>query len=416
MKQPYDHMPQSIFGTLQRREFGAFLEHDRNRADATPLTRKVNATTIKKILKDQLLSPYSRFTHPEHGAGVQISFAEFMATRPDGGDVLLSDRTDKPLTWADLFHAMKADPSKLLLNELADMNDFRGLVGVLISDSFIKGYSETSTGRPPLWSQMCFATGIDTKFDEVRKTWFTFQGEPTKTGEAEQFPEATIRSGNETIRLEKRGLTLRLTAEFIRENPLTIIEGWLTEMGRVYQAIENDRAVETLLNGDVPSGANAAPVIGVGDTTIGIDFADFTRCWNRGYVIGENWATFVAGEDMSQKIASIDEFKEPRTGKSQVVLQNKPEPSVMNRFVSPKMPSSQVLLVDWSHALRQRVFIPLRIDRSFKPEDWTEGVTLGYVTGFERVADKACLVIDESLAFADHGFPEWFTVGGSRPY
>ncbi len=416
MKQPYDHMPQSIFGTLQRREFGAFLEHDSIRADANPLTRRVNAPTIKKILKDQLLTPYSRFTHPENGTGVQISFAEFMATRPDGGEVFLSERTEKPLTWADLFHAMRADPSKLLLNELASMNDdFRGLVGPVITDAFIKGYAETSTGRPPLWSQMCFATGVDTKFDEVRKQWLSFQGDPTLTGEAEQFPEATIRFGHATIRLEKRGLTLRLTSEFIRECPLTIIESWLTEMGRVYQSIENDRCVETLLNGDVPSGANAAPVIGVGDTNVGIDFADFLRCWNRGSMIGENWATFVAGEDMSQKISCIDEFKEPRTGKSLVVLQNKPEPAVMNRFVSPKMPSSQILLVDWSHALRQRVFIPLRIDRSFKPENWTEGITIGYVTGYERVADKACMVIDESLAFADHGFPEWFTVGGVRP-
>jgi hypothetical protein len=311
---------------------------------------------------------------------------------------------------------MRADPSKLLLNELASMtDDFRGLVGPVITDAFIKGYSETSTGRPPLWSQMCFSTGVETKFDEVRKIWLKFQGEPTLTGEAEQFPEATIQSGRENIRLEKRGVTLRLTSEFIRENPLTIVESWLTEMGRVYQSIENDRCVETLLNGDVPSGANAAPVIGVGDTTVGIDFADFSRCWNRGSMIGENWATFVAGEDMSQKISTIDEFKEPRTGKSLVVLQNKPEPAVMNRFVSPKMPSSQILLVDWSHALRQRVFIPLRIDRAFKPENWTEGVTIGYVTGYERVADKACVVIDESLAFADHGFPSWFTVGGVRP-
>jgi hypothetical protein len=86
----------------------------------------------------------------------------------------------------------------------------------------------------------------------------------------------------------------------------------------------------------------------------------------------------------------------------------------MERYVSSEVPDNQVMLVDTNHALRQRVFIPMTVKESARPEDWTKGVTIGYSTAFERIGDKAAVVMDETKAYSGYGFPSWFVVGGYR--
>jgi len=170
-----------------------------------------------------------------------------------------------------------------------------------------------------------------------------------------------------------------------------------------------------LINGDLSTGGNASPVIGVTDTSTGIDYNDFLRVWNRGDEIGQSYFSIITGENMAFTLGNIDEFRERQVGTPMVTLANGSEPSKVVRFVSSRVPANQVVLVDTGQALRQRVFIPIKIDKSFKPETWEQGVTIGYYTGFEKVGDKAVVVIDQSLPFADNGFPAWFTINGVRP-
>ena len=404
-----------LCGTPDHMIYGAFGAHSDNLK--ARYGGKIAADVLKKRLYSDLIKPYYNTTQPnvEQGTGVQISFQEFMQTRPDGGPILLNER-GAPLTWADLFEMAKIDPASTLLNQIATIpDDFRLLLGLYITDAFIKGFSQTNDGQSPLWSKLCFQTGVATPFPEIRRTWYKFEGEPKPTAEAETFPEAKISVGTEAINSEKRGINLKLTEELVRSSPLNVVEGWLVETGRVYQHIEDSRAVTTLVNGDLQSGANAAPVVGISDVNVGIDYADFSRCWNRGSMIGERWFSVIAGEDMSNKIAGIDEFKERQVGTPQVQLVNRPEPSQIDRFVSAQVPDNQIVLLDKTHCLRQRNFIPLRIDKSFKPENWIHGITIGYQSAFERVADKAVVILNETLSYNDYPFPTWFTVGGVRP-
>ncbi len=402
----------SMMGTPLRAEYG---EWNTNTPDAkSRYSGKITPIELKRRLKSELLKPYQAIVQPDHGPGVQIGFEEFAQTRPDGGGIWLNQK-GQPLSWPDIFEAFAQDPSRVTLNSLTTItDDFRSLLGAMFADCFIKGFSRTAALKRALWSTLCYQTGVASEFDEIRRTWFQFHGEPVRTAEGETFPEGRLSVGSEVVRLEKRGINIKLTEEFVRGNPLSIIEEWLVEMGRVYQNIENNRAVDTLINGDLASGANAAPVIGVGDVSAGIAYDDFLRVWNRGDSIGENYFSVIANEDTMNQVGQIDEFRERQYGTPMVSMVNRPEPSSIDRFVSSQVPDNQVILMDRSHAMRQRVFIPIRVDRGFKPETWEHGLTIGYHSGYERVADKAVVVIDETLPFADNGFPSWFTVGGTR--
>jgi hypothetical protein len=404
----------SMTGAPANMGYGSFLENTRD--VKSRYAGKISNTELKNRFVKDIVQPYYRLIQPDVGVGAMLGFNEYLACRPDGGQVFLSQKTGQPLTISDLLEVAGIDPVRDSLNSLAALSDdFKFLFGPLVGDIFIKGFAKNAAGQPALWQQLCFQVGIPTQFPAFRKAWFTFSGQPVSTSEAEPFPQASIGQGTEEIRLQKFGLSIRMTEEFIKSSPLNVIEAWLEEMGRIYQALEDGRAVTTLVSGDLSTGANAAPIIGVSSTAVGLDYADLSRCWTRGAIIGERWFAVVSGEEMSNKLAAIDEFKIRQTGTSQVTLANRPEPYQIDRYISPSIPDHQIMLVDTSHALRQRNFIPIRVDKSFKPESWERGLVVGYQSGYERVADKGVIIIDETLDFASHGFPTWYSVGGTRP-
>lgn len=407
----------SMFGVQNRLEYGSFLANLRDSKETKGrYAGKVNAAEVKRRIKKDAISAYYNLVQPDHGSGVQISFEEFLQVRPDGGEIWLSEKTGAPFTWADIFECMRLDPTAVTLNELATMDDdFRSIFSVLITDLFIRGFASTPSGGRELWSALCCETGVKTQLDNARRGWLKFDGEPVRTGEGERFPEASVSMGAETIQLEKYGINFRISEEMNKATPLSIMQNMIMEVGRHHAVKENARAVTALISGDLPSGANSCPIIGVNSIATGVDYSDFLRAWTKGSLLGERYYTLVANESMSYKIGLIDEFKERALGRSQVNLVNKPEPDSITRYVSADVPDNQILLIDQSHALRQRVFMPIRIDRAFRPQDWTNGITIGYITGFECMGDKARLIIDESLAYSAHAFPSWYSVGGVRP-
>ena len=370
---------------------------------------------LHNSLKERLIRPFWNYRGSEHGPGLPVSFATFMRERPDGGEII-RNRRNQPIGWDDLFADMGLDPFQLTLNGLASRDDdFALLFGPAIEDAFIEGFITTRDGRPALWSELCFATGVPVGQEGIRRTRLHFSGVPLPTAEGENFPEAKILLDQEEFHWKKKGLTLRLTNEYLRSNPLAVVEAWIAEVGRVYQHLENAECVRALLNGDL-SGGNEAPIVGVSSTDVGIDYTDFARAWTRGNLIGEIWWTVVAGEGMGNMISNIDEFKVRQAGTPLVSIVTRPEPANMARHISAEVPENQLLLVDTTHAVRQRVFIPIHVKEADHPENWTRGITIGYSSCFERIGDKACVVVDQSLDFTSNGFPSWFTVGGSRPY
>lgn len=367
---------------------------------------------LKDSLKERVIQPFWNYRGNENKPGVPIEFSRFLKERPDGGEVIT--KNGAPITVEDIFQDMGVDPYQLYINNLAGRDDdFRFLFGPILEDIIWKGFNG-DPASPAMWQSLCAATGVPAAQESIQRTWIRFNGEPAPTAEGELFPEVTISHGDETIAWKKKGLTLRLTVEYLRANPLPVIADYLIYIGRVLQYLENKACVLALVNGDLSSQANAAPVVGVTATATGIDYEDFLRCWTRGGIMGERWFTVISGEAMGNKIGQIDEFKVREYGQPLVQLANRPEPSNMNRWLSEDVPANQAVLVDNSHAVRQRVFIPLNIKQADKPENWTQGVTVGYSTTFERLGDKAVVAIDETKAFSGYGFPSWFTVGGSR--
>lgn len=371
---------------------------------------------LHNSLKDRLINPFWAYRrNVDKLGGVPVTFEAFIQSRPDGGHIITSPRTSRPIEWPDLFADMGEDPYRLTLSNLVSRDDdYKYLFGPIIEDAFVKGYMESRNNRVPLWSLLCTQTGVPVSSEGIARAWLSFSGSPTRTAEGERFPEARLSMTSEQLSWGKYGLTLRMTNEFTRATPIALLEDWLAELGMIYQVTENERCVNALVKGDLESYDNAAPVIGVVDPDVGIQYEDFVNVWIRGALIGENWFTMVSGELMGRLVSLLDEFKIKEIGTARIQAVNSPEPQFMNRFVSGAVPDNQILFLDESHALRQRVFFPISVVESDHPEDWTKGVTIAYSTIFERIGDKAAIIIDQSKSFQEHGFPGWYQVGGVR--
>ncbi len=374
-----------------------------------------NGLGLKYTFRHKAIQPFWEYRNQGREAGTIISFEKFLETRPDGGEKLLNAE-GKPLTWPDIYAEMGIDHRHAYLMNIASRpDDFAFAFGPALEDPILKGFLEMPDGQPAMWQQLCAVTGVPTQNESLMRSFMRFDGRPLRTGEGANLPVARVLQSKETLAWGKMGLRIELTIEFLKANPMPIVETYLDEVGRLCQHEQDRRCIQALINGDLPTGANACPVVGVASTANGFAYIDCNTVWTRGARIKERWFTVVAGETISGKIGMMDEFKRRDMGQPLIVLGNRPEPREMKRFVVD-MPNHQALFVDTSHALRHRSFLPPLVQQSLQPQNLTEGVSFAWSDFFERIADRAVVAVDETLLLSEYGFPSWFVVGGARQW
>lgn len=373
---------------------------------------------LKNSLRSKILEPFWKYRGDEttQGPGVPITLMEFIATRPDGGEVF-KNAAGQPLGWNDLYVAMGRGPYETYLNALtAREDDFRFLASVLIEEMAIKGYTQADLSATSWWQLLCYAIGVPAANEAIKKTFPQWIGEPKPTGEGENLPIVSIRSGEESLAWKKKGCMIMFSLEYLMVHPVPVLEGIVAEQTRVLQFQECTHAAQTLVNGDTANGANASPVVGVYSTQDGIKGKDFRRMWARGGLLGRRWYTMLSGEDMGVTIEELDEFALRQVGVSQIGLNkvNRPVPQNMDHFMTEEVPANCTQLVDTDRCMRQRVFLPLHVEGARKPENLTQGVAIATSTTYEITDDMARVQVDQSKAFETYGFPAWFKLGGSR--
>lgn len=369
---------------------------------------------LNKVLLEKVIRPFWNFRGNEKKPGTPITFNNFLKTRPDGGDFVLN-KADKPADLMELMALGGVDPFKTdILGLISREDDFRWLVGPFIEDAVYQGYVESDTGKPALWTVLCFQVGMPAQQESIKKVKLGFVGAPARTGELENLPTTTMYHSDESLSWGKVAWMLKMSNELLRFNPLPVIQPWLTEAGRIQQYTKNRACVKAIVNGTVSTGTDSCPIIGVADTEKGLQYSDFLEPWGLGDEIGEQWFTLLYRRSMSVRVGSIEEFKKREYGTPKVVLKNSPEPEDMNRYISPEVPNSEVVLVDTRHCVRERVSIPFHIMDGDDIDHYAQKIAFVESSTFERVGEKACIGIDETLDIDDNPIPSWMEIGQHR--
>ena len=234
---------------------------------------------------------------------------------------------------------------------------------------------------------------------------------PARVNEAETIPVGDVSFGQKTVTLFKIGRGFKLTDEVKNYVSLDVLAIFLRDFGVQLGYAMDTLAMDTLTNGNAANGSEAAPVIGVGNTTDGITYKDLLRIWIRGSRLGRTFTNMIGGEDQALAILDLPEFKLRQNGTPQATLNLKtPVPNSANFFIHPGVDGKQVMLVDPRFALIKLNAQSLMLESERIVSNQTEATYATLTTGFSKMYQDAAILLDASKAFTSNGFPDYMDI------
>jgi hypothetical protein len=364
---------------------------------------------LKNSFRRRVYEPLRSFRGSDGAPGQEASLIDFMQTRAvneDGRPLGLRNTAGKPITWDDIWCDMGMDPSNLTLDHLlGSEDDMRYLTPELIREFIYLGVSADQ-------NYMDLVAGTETANSlTVTSPWiYTAPDLNLGVGEGETIPESDIEWGDKTVRLKKKARMLTVSDELILSTPISLLSYFLQRFGTMLAASLYVDGVNTLINGDQPSGDDACGVVGVGNTTTGIAFSDFIRMWIRSRRLFMNWTSLVTNEVTGYDVMNIHEFLYPQGyGTPLIRLDSK------NRYVPPDMPhligaplaDGQCMLFDKSQAMIYLSFRGLLVENERIMMRQINGTSCSTIGGFITVNRLGRCIMDKTLAFSSNGFPSW---------
>lgn len=227
---------------------------------------------------------------------------------------------------------------------------------------------------------------------------------------------ATIEEGSVTyeskkVTVRKRARAIKITYEAIEFNTLDLVALFFEDFGRLLGHTLNGDAVLTIINGDQADGSEAAPVIGVADTTKGITYRDILRVWIRLSLLGRASTSIIGNETTALEYLLLEEVLKSQFNGAPIARTSikTPLPTMQDLYVSIKVPANKLVFQDSSTSLVQLTARPLMLETERIIMKQLEGTAASIITGFAKLQRNASVVVDGSIAFSGNPFPTWMS-------
>ncbi|GAB4493374.1 MAG: hypothetical protein OHK0045_22750 [Raineya sp.] len=231
------------------------------------------------------------------------------------------------------------------------------------------------------------------------------------TGEGESIVVGTTKFGQKDIKLRKFAYGIEVSYEVLAFVPLNIISTYLEDTGNKFSNGLSTLSLATLINGDQKNGSESAAMIGVEDTTKGVQYADLLRAWIRMQLRGRQPTGMITGENQALKVLGLDEFKKFVVGAPQINLNLKtPIPETQNHWVHGAVPENSVIIVDTNQALVQLTAMDLMLESERIVSKQIQGTYASIITGFANLQRDARVIIKGDEAFNSNGFPDFMKI------
>jgi len=276
------------------------------------------------------------------------------------------------------------------VRQLLDNDGTAPLFNAIVEDGLRIGFERMSN-----WQRLV-ARSINS--DQFSQAWYYLEDDNLDDevdlrdiGQGAPIPVGTIRLGDNSIKMHKRGRGIEWTDEAKRAN-LDMVSLWLQRLGRRLGRSYEDIAVTRLLNGYFSDGTDAPPTIGVG--TPG-ELALTDMFYASAYMEDEygfspniaimNLLTATAWAEMRDNGALLFQ---------QDILQGN-IPNIINAapFISRQVPNNRIILVDTRSALLRYVGKPFGVESERNVKTQIEGSYGTEISEFVPFESNARLVI-----------------------
>jgi hypothetical protein len=231
------------------------------------------------------------------------------------------------------------------------------------------------------------------------------------TNEAATIEEGSISYGTKTVSLKTKAKAIKITDEAIMFSSLSLLQVFMSDIGRILGHSLNGMAVDTIVNGDQVDTSESATPIGVENTGNGITWFDLVRVAIRLGLCGHAGTQIIGNETTALAFLNLAEVKNKVFPGSPLLPVNIKTPLQMPEdvYVSAKVGANKLVIQDPSASLLQLTAQPLKVETERIVMKRLSGTAVSIITGFTKLQRKASVVIDGSIAFSSNGFPSYMT-------
>lgn len=331
-----------------------------------------------------------------------VTFAEYLGAKCPEGRVKNSEVFDMQHLYAELG----VNPNTMTVEQLIDLDqDSRWLVPEIFRDAIRKGLRTA-----PYYNKLVSASETVAQ-PQVNMPYVDLSdAEPQDTAEAESISTGSISYGNKVVEVSKSAIGIDISYEAIQYTSLNLLTIFIQDVGVKLGHKLNNKFVSILVDGDQDSGAEAAAVIGVDNTTTGLVYKDILLAWIRASRLGRLYDSIVASEAMANKILNLTEFKDKQQGTpQQAVIVNETLPAQSQIYVTSQLGDNEIVMLDKRFAMVQLTAAPLSVEGERIVRKQIQGTFASITTGFANIFRDARVVVDDSLLYSGNPFPAFMT-------
>ena len=312
------------------------------------------------------------------------------------------------LSQADFFEKIGINPRMTTMQNIFTMPNegIRWIVPEIIRAAIVLGIRKAPF-YPEIIAHDEHVAGLQVTMPHINMS----DAAPAKINEAETIPLGDISYGEKQVSIFKIGKGFKLTDEVRDYVSLDVLGIYLRDFGIQLGYALDSMAMDVLLNGNMSDGSESAPVIGVYDTTKGIQYKDLLHLWVRASRLGRNYQNIIGGEDQAIEMLDLPEFKERHSGTTQATLNIKsPVPNQANFYIHPGTPDNQLLLIDKAAALIKLTAKELMLESERIVSNQTQATYATLTTGFCKMYHDAAVLLASDKKFTEYGFPAFMTI------
>lgn len=328
---------------------------------------------------------------------IDLSLGEFIKSKYGFGDL------------DSFYHTLGINPSFHTMENLASMPDFeegyRWLRPEVVREAVRLGLRKN-----PIYGDLVASEESVTQKKVTMPSVNMSDAIPEIINETETIPVGSVSFGEKDVKLRKMGTGLKISDEVQEYVPLNILSLYLQDAGVKLGLGLDTMAVDTLINGD-GSPLSSAPVVGVSDSSAGLQYKDMLKLWIRMGLLGRTPTALLSNEEAALEVLMMDEFRKwsgsTKSSKHDLNLKT-PIPQSQDYLIHGAMPVTDKLgFIDNQSAMIKLNASSLTTESERIAERQLNGTYVTITTGFAKLFRDAFIIMDGSSSAA---YPNYLDV------